>query len=77
MAPFAGMLGDRYPRERVLLVTNVARVVLVGAAAVAVFADADPWIVYGLVDRRDDRDNAVPLVAGGANTQPRATVRQS
>jgi MFS family permease len=48
VAPFAGMLGDRYPRERVLLYTNVARVVLVGAAAVGVLADADPWIVYGL-----------------------------
>ena len=48
LAPFAGLLGDRYPRERVLLVTNLVRVVLVGAAALAVFADADPWIVYGL-----------------------------
>jgi MFS family permease len=48
LAPFAGLLGDRYPRERVLLVTNVLRIVLVGAAAVAVFADADPWVVYGL-----------------------------
>ena len=47
LAPFAGLLGDRYPRERVLLVTNVTRVVLVGAAALAVFADADPWVVYG------------------------------
>lgn len=48
IAPFAGMLGDRYPRERVLLLTNVSRVVLVAAAAAAVFADADPWVVYGL-----------------------------
>jgi MFS family permease len=47
LAPFAGLLGDRYPRERVLLVTNVTRIVLVGAAALAVFADADPWVVYG------------------------------
>src|SRR5918995_722019 len=39
LAPFAGLLGDRYPRERVLLVR---------AAALAVFADADPWLVYGL-----------------------------
>lgn len=46
IAPFAGMLGDRYPRERVLLFTNAARVVLVGAAAVSVFLDADPWVVY-------------------------------
>lgn len=48
LAPFAGLLGDRYPRERVLLVTNVTRIVLVGVAAVAVFADADPWVVYAL-----------------------------
>jgi MFS family permease len=46
VAPFAGMLGDRYPRERVLLYTNAVRVVLVAAAAVAVFADADPLVVY-------------------------------
>ena len=48
IAPFAGMLGDRYPRERVLLLTNVSRVVLIAASAAAVFADADPWVVYGL-----------------------------
>lgn len=48
IAPFAGMLGDRYPRERVLLFANVGRVLLVGGAAVAAFADADPWVVYGL-----------------------------
>jgi MFS family permease len=48
IAPFAGLLGDRYPRERVLLYTNVSRVVLVGAAALSVFLDADPWVVYGL-----------------------------
>jgi predicted MFS family arabinose efflux permease len=46
VAPFAGMLGDRYPREKVLLYTNVARVLLVLAAALAVFADADPLVVY-------------------------------
>lgn len=48
IAPFAGMLGDRYPRERVLLFTNAARIVLVGAAALGVFLDADPWVIYGL-----------------------------
>jgi MFS family permease len=45
-APFAGMLGDRYPRERVLLLTNISRIVLVGASAISVFADADPLVVY-------------------------------
>lgn len=48
VAPFAGMLGDRYPRERVLLFTNVARIALVGASAIGVFADADPMVVYVL-----------------------------
>lgn len=48
VAPFAGMLGDRYPRERVLFFTNVTRILLVSAAALAVLADADPWVVYGL-----------------------------
>lgn len=48
VAPFAGMLGDRYPRERVLLVTNLTRIVLVAAAAIAVLADAHAWVVYGL-----------------------------
>jgi MFS family permease len=48
ISPFAGMLGDRYSRERVLLLTNVTRVILIGASAVAVFADSTPWLVYGL-----------------------------
>ena len=48
ISPFAGMLGDRYSRERVLLLTNVTRVILVGASAAAVFADSSPWLVYGL-----------------------------
>lgn len=48
IAPFAGMLGDRFPRERVLLFTNLTRIVLVAAAALAVFADADPMVVYAL-----------------------------
>jgi MFS family permease len=48
VAPFAGMLGDRYPRERVLLFTNITRIVLVGAAALSVYLDADPLVVYAL-----------------------------
>jgi len=48
IAPFAGMLGDRYPRERVLLFTNLSRIALVGPSALAVFLDADPWVVYAL-----------------------------
>ncbi|MBA3567209.1 MAG: MFS transporter [Actinobacteria bacterium] len=45
-APFAGILGDRYRRERVLLLTNLSRIVLVGSAAVGVFADARPLVIY-------------------------------
>jgi MFS family permease len=48
VAPFAGMLGDRYPRERVLLYTNVTRIVLVGLAALGVFLDARAAVVYAL-----------------------------
>ena len=48
IAPFAGLLADRYRRERVLLVTNLLRVVLISAAAACVFLDAPPAVVYGL-----------------------------
>jgi len=48
IAPFAGILADRYRRERVLLYTNLVRIVLVTAAAVGVYADVEPPIVYGL-----------------------------
>lgn len=48
VAPFAGLLADRYRRERVLLVTNLLRIVLIGAAAASVFLDAAPAIVYAL-----------------------------
>jgi MFS family permease len=47
VAPFAGMLGDRYARERVLLFTNLTRIALVGASAAAVLLDASSWVVYG------------------------------
>lgn len=48
IAPFAGLLADRYRRERVLLITNLLRIVLISAAAVCVFLDAPPAVVYGL-----------------------------
>jgi MFS family permease len=48
VSPFAGLLADRYPRERVLLATELTRIVLVSAVAVCVFADAAPWVVYAL-----------------------------
>ena len=48
IAPFAGVLADRYRRERVLLVSNLARIVLVSAAAACVFLDAPAAAVYAL-----------------------------
>ena len=48
IAPFAGLIGDRYRRDRVLLVTNATRIALVGGAAAAVFADASSTVVYAL-----------------------------
>lgn len=47
ISPFAGMLGDRYARERVLFFTNLSRVILVSATAAGELVDADPWVVYG------------------------------
>src|SRR5919109_144340 len=48
IAPFAGMLADRYPRERVLVGCNVVRGGLIAAAAVCVYADVEPAVVYAL-----------------------------
>jgi MFS family permease len=48
IAPFAGLLADRYRRELVLLVSGLARMALVSAAAICVFADAPPAVVYAL-----------------------------
>jgi MFS family permease len=48
VAPFWGLLADRYRRERILLVTTLSRVVLVGAAALGVFLDVSEVIVYAL-----------------------------
>jgi len=48
IAPFAGLLADRYRRERVLLATNLSRIALIAAAAVGVFLDAPPVVVYAL-----------------------------
>jgi MFS family permease len=48
VAPFAGVLADRYSRERVLVVANLIRIVLVAAAAVCVFLDTPAAVVYAL-----------------------------
>jgi len=46
-APIAAALGDRYRRERVLLLGYVAQAVTVGATAIAMFADLTA-LVYGI-----------------------------
>jgi MFS family permease len=47
-APVGAVLGDRYPRERVLLGINLARSATIGAAAAAAFTGAPAGIVYAL-----------------------------
>ena len=77
IAPFAGMLGDRYPRERVLLFTNVTRIVLVGAAAVGRLRRRRSLGRLRLFDRRHDRHDAVPLGASCPHAEPCANARRA
>jgi MFS family permease len=48
VAPFTGLLADRYRRELVLLGSLLSRAVLIGAAAVGVYLDVDPAVIYAL-----------------------------
>ena len=48
LAPFAGLLADRHRRELVLQASLLVRAVLIGAAAVGVFLDVNPAVVYAL-----------------------------
>jgi MFS family permease len=45
-APFGGMVGDRFPRLRVMVVSDVIRAAALGAAAAAIVIDAPATIVY-------------------------------
>ena len=45
-APVGAMLGDRYPRERVIVGINFARSVTIAGASVAAFTDAPAGVVY-------------------------------
>lgn len=47
-APIGGVLGDRYPRERVVVALSLGRVAVIATAAAALFADAPAWLVYTL-----------------------------
>ncbi len=48
VAPIAASLGDRFPRERVLLVSYVAQAVLMMGTAVTILSGMAPGVVYGL-----------------------------
>src|SRR5215218_11451413 len=48
IAPFAASLADRFPRERVMLASDLVRAALVAGAAACVFADAPAIFVYVL-----------------------------
>src|SRR5581483_12259918 len=46
VAPFAAILGDRYPRERVMVFSDLSRVVVTGVAAALVFVNGPSALVY-------------------------------
>lgn len=58
VAPFVAVVGDRYRRERILIVVHLLRAVACLGAAVALFAESDAAIVYVLAVLA-----AVPLAA--------------
>jgi MFS family permease len=45
-SPFAAVLGDRYDRKRVMVLSDLGRAVLIGAAATAVLLHSPPLVVY-------------------------------
>jgi MFS family permease len=47
-APFMGVLGDRHSRRLVMVLSDLGRVVVIGSAAIAVWLDLGPVIVYML-----------------------------
>lgn len=47
-SPFASLLGDRYDKRLVMVGSDLARVLLIGGAAVAVYSDAPPIVIYTL-----------------------------
>jgi MFS family permease len=47
-SPFAALLGDRHDKRWVMVGSDLVRAALIGAAALAVSADAPPLVVYAL-----------------------------
>jgi MFS family permease len=48
VAPFASVMGDRYPRQRVLLAVVATWTLALAGSAMAFFADGPPGLIYGL-----------------------------
>ena len=48
-APFMSILGDRYPRKRVMFLTNLAQALTIGSAGVVILAGGPSAIVYTFV----------------------------
>lgn len=48
VAPFAGVVADRFRRDRVMVASDLARVVALGLAAVCIWVDAPAGLVYAL-----------------------------
>jgi MFS family permease len=46
VAPFAAILADRYPRRRVLMLTDLTRAVLIAGASAAIALGAPPVLVF-------------------------------
>ncbi len=46
VAPFAAVLGDGFPRERMLQIAYAIEVIAVGAITAAMLLGAPPWVVY-------------------------------
>ncbi|HSP71413.1 MAG TPA: MFS transporter [Gaiellaceae bacterium] len=49
VSPFAAVLGDRLPRERVMLAADLARAGLLGGAAAVALVDGPSYAVYALI----------------------------
>ena len=47
-APFAGVLGDRYRRELLLVILSFVRAGFMAATALVLFAGGSTWVVYAL-----------------------------
>ena len=76
-SPFLATLADRYPRERVMMGTDLIRAALMALAAVVIATDGPALVVYAVVDPDEPRRRRVPAGAGGAPPRPRARPRRA